>query len=425
MYKSKKEEQIDELYKPQSIEVLLSSKEENKLTELEKNSKIITIKISEENLVKKGIFFFPKYTCKIECPELESSVTRSLEDLEWLKNQLIEKYPMTYIPPVPDKKCLKDSQTFKRYVEKFFNAIIRRKILRTSKIIEEFLTSEEKKSDNLPNDEKIFEKYKKIMKENPFKLTLNMDNFKSRKESLKYDFKKEQLSLPDKFIKKMEPTKSLYNNLESIISQISNDFNNLYKHMKDLGDTCGKLNKCSKDTEQSDSTKKVFEKLKEIFNNLSSSYLKHYEFFEKDFKEIFHFINLELNEMNNIYNQYAKKKSEYESLGLDYLNKREKLFNEKIFNKWELSEEDKAKLDTFKDNREEAFKYICKETGEKIGKLKIQVGCFCNIALKQFSLINKYIGEQLMIYFNSIKEKNKDFIEEGFTIGKLINIQIE
>ena len=415
MLKSKKEEQLEELYKPQQIEIKLSPREENKLTELEKNSKKLTFKISEENFVKKNIFSTPKVTCKIECPELESTVTRSLEDFELLKSQLNEKYPMMYIPPLPDKKSIKDGKTVSRYIEKFLNVIARRKVLRVSEIIQEFLSS----------DEKNFEAYKKKLSENPFKLAANMENFKSSKDSLKFDFKKEQISLPDKYIKKLEPTKSLYNNLDSIVSSISVDFANLNKHMKELSDVCGKLNKSAKDTDQSDSTKKVFEKLKTIFNNCSSSYLKQSEFFEKDFKEFFHYINLQLNEMNLINSQFIKKKNEYESLGLDYLNKREKLFNEKKYNKWELTKEDEAKLDTFKDNKEEAMKYICKEMGENVEKLKLQVGCFSNIALKQFNHISKYIGEQLKSYFESIKEKNKEIVEEGLTISKLINVQIE
>jgi len=415
MLKSKKEEQLEELYKPQQIEIKLSPREENKLTELEKNSKKLTFKISEENFVKKNIFSTPKVTCKIECPELESTVTRSLEDFEWLKSQLNEKYPMMYIPPLPDKKSIKDGKTVSRYIEKFLNVIARRKVLRVSEIIQEFLSS----------DEKNFEAYKKKLSENPFKLAANMENFKSSKDSLKFDFKKEQISLPDKYIKKLEPTKSLYNNLDTIVSSISADFASLSKHMKELSDVCGKLNKSAKDTDQSDSTKKVFEKLKTIFNNCSSSYLKQSEFFEKDFKEFFHYINLQLNEMNLINSQFIKKKNEYESLGLDYLNKREKLFNEKKYNKWELNKEDEAKLDTFKDNKEEAMKYICKEMGENVEKLKLQVGCFSNIALKQFNHISKYIGEQLKSYFESIKEKNKEIVEEGLTISKLINVQIE
>ena len=104
MLKSKKEQQLEDLYKPQTIEITLSPKEENKLTELEKNSTKLTIKISEETFVKKPLFFAPKFSCRIECPELQGSVIRTLEDIEWLKNQLNEKYPIVYIPPIPDKK---------------------------------------------------------------------------------------------------------------------------------------------------------------------------------------------------------------------------------------------------------------------------------------------------------------------------------
>ena len=416
MLKSKRELQLEELYKPETIEINnLSHNEENKLTELEKNSKIITVKVSPETFEKKGMFSNPKVTCKIECPELESNVIRGLEDIEWLKNQLIEKYPMTYIPPTPDKKCLKDGQTFSRYVQRFFNAILRRKILRTSTIIQDFLIS----------DEKTFETYKKNLNENVFKLSVNMDNFKSRKESLKYDFKKEQLSVPDKYIKKMDPAKSLYANLDNITVQIANDFVNLHKHMKELSDACGKLNKSAKDTDQNETTKKVFEKLKTVFNDCAASYLKQSEIIEKDFKEFFHYVNLQINEMSIIQNTYIKKRNEFESLGIAYLNKREKLFNEKKYNKWELKKEDEEKLDTFKDNKEEAFKYICKEMGENVEQLKKQVGCFCNMAMKQYNHINKYVGEQIKTFFGELKEKNKDFIEQGFTIGKLINIELD
>jgi hypothetical protein len=411
MLKTKKEEQLSELYKPQSIEIKLLPKEENKLTELEKESKKISIKLSEESVTKKNIFTPSKFTCKIECPELNSSVIRSLEDIEWLKSQLNEKYPMMYIPPTPNKKNLKNPQSVSRYIQKFFNVIIRRKILRTSTLIQDFLTS-----DNI-------ETYKKGVKE--FKLAPNMENYKSNKESLKFDFKEEQLYLPLKYLKKIEPNKSLYNTLDSLLSQIANDFQFLNKHCKEASEIFAKLYKSAKDTDQSEYTKKVFEQLKGIFNDCATSYTKQSDFFEKDVKEFFNYIDMQLNEMNVIFSQYTKKRNEFESLGMDYLTKREKLFNEKKYNKWELTKEDEAKLDTFKDNKEEAMKYICKEMGNNVQSLKLQVGCFCNIVMKQFNHINKYVGEQMKEYFENVKEKNKELIEQGFTIFKLFNIQIE
>ena len=411
MLKAKKEEQISELYRPQLIEIKISSKEENKLTELEKDSKKISIKISEESITKKNIFSSSKFICKIECPELNSSVIRSLEDLEWLKNQLNEKYPMIYIPPIPSKKKMKDPQSVSRFTKKFFNALIRRKILRTSTLLQDFLTS-----DNI-------ETYKKKMK--AFNLAPNMENYKSGKETLKFDFKEEQIYLPQKYIKKLEPAKSLYNSLDIVFSQIITDFQYLNKHFKDASEIFGKLYKSARDTDQSEYTKKVFEKMKTIFNDCSTAYLKQSEFFEKDMKEFFNYIDMEYNEMLTLNNQLNKKKNEFESLGIDYLTKREKLFNEKKYNKWELTKEDEAKLDTFKDIKEEAIKYICKEMGMNVANLKLQIGSFCNIVIKQFNHITKYIGEQMKEYFESLKEKNKEMIEQGFTISKLINVQIE
>ena len=56
MFKIKKEEQITELYKPQQIEIKLEPQPENKLNELEKESKILSIRISEYFITKKKNF---------------------------------------------------------------------------------------------------------------------------------------------------------------------------------------------------------------------------------------------------------------------------------------------------------------------------------------------------------------------------------
>ena len=410
MFKTKKEEHITELYKPQQIEIKLEPQPENKLNELEKESKILSIRISEYFITKKNIFS-SKFTCKIECPELNSAVIRSLEDFDWLKSQFNEKYPMIYIPPIINKKSMKDPESISRFIQKFFMAVLRRKILKKSQLLLDFLTIEK------------FEEYKQEMKE--FKLSPKMENYKSTKETLKYDFNVEQIYLPQKYLKKIEPNKSLYNSLDTTLGHITQDFQFLNKHMKEASEIFGGLYKNAKDTDQSEHTKKVLEKLKTVFNDCAAAYHRQSQFFEKDMKEFFNYIDMEINEMNVLFNQFNKKKNEYENLGVDYLNKREKLFNEKKYNKWELIKEDEAKLDTFKDNKEEAMKYICKEMGINVENLKLQVGCYCNIIMKQFNHVTKYIGEQMKEYFDTLKERNKEIVEQGFIISKLINVQVE
>lgn len=413
--KSKKEDQLNELYKPQTFEVKTAPQQECELTSLEKQNKKISVKFSDEKIEKQGLLSRSKFSCTITCEELSSNVTRTLEDFEWLKDQLHEKYPLIFIPPLPPKEKSDDPKIKSRYLEKFFNVIIRKKILRTSPIIQEFLML----------DDKNFNIYKKCLNDNKFNLLLTMENFKSNKPQLKYDFKKEQIYLPEKYIKKLEPTKNMYNSLVQAINQVANDFANLEKHMKEIGDLFGNLNKSAKDTDQSDLTKKVFEKLKTIFSSWSVSYQKQKEFFDQDFKEIFKYINLELNELNVIHNQYMKYRNNYETLGIELINKKEKLFNEKKYNKWELSKEDESKLDDFKDNHDEAMKYICKEFSEVVTAQKIEVACSCNIVMKEFRHVNKYIGEQLKKYFESLKERNQTIVGDAFNVVKLFNVQIE
>ena len=64
MFKTKKEEHITELYKPQQIEIKLEPQPENKLNELEKESKILSIRISEYFITKK-IYFLPNLPAKL------------------------------------------------------------------------------------------------------------------------------------------------------------------------------------------------------------------------------------------------------------------------------------------------------------------------------------------------------------------------
>ena len=119
--KSKKEDQLNELYKPQTFEVKTTPQQECELTSLEKQNKKISVKFSDEKIEKQGLLSRSKFTCTITCEELSSNVTRTLEDFEWLKDQLHEKYPLIFIPPLPPKEKSDDPKIKSRYLEKFFN----------------------------------------------------------------------------------------------------------------------------------------------------------------------------------------------------------------------------------------------------------------------------------------------------------------
>ena len=407
---TKKDEQLTELYTSEIFKIKYSSIPECKLTKMEKEGKRITIKVSNGAFEKVGGLFSHqmKFVCTISCEELESNVIRSLDDIEWLKNQLNEKYPLIYIPPVYNKEKNKNDKPHQqtRYIIKFFNAISRKKILRTSSMIYQFLT--------LDNDK--FTKYKDALNKRKFNLHLRMENFKSNKESEEFKFIKQQIYFPEKHLQKLNLSEYniLLEDLDKSLVDVALDFKNLSTHTKELSSIFGKLLAHSTNAEQNENIRNVFAKFRNILSHWSESFEKESHFFSIECKEFFKYINCELNEMNNIYSQYTKFKDDYEKIGIQLFEKKEKLFLEKKFEKWELSKEDEKKINEFKNNYHEASKYMCKDFTELVSGQKIRVACSCNIIFKEFKKVDKYLGEQFMDLFNSFRIFCENIVKEQF-----------
>jgi hypothetical protein len=125
---------------------------------------------------------------------LKSNVKRTIDDVEWLKDQLNEKYPLIYVPPLYSKDKNKNEKPNQqtRFIIRFFNAVLRKKLLRISPILYDFITLDNSK----------FKKFKDTLNKNKYTLDLKMENFKSTKESEEFQFTKQQLYLPEKYLEK-------------------------------------------------------------------------------------------------------------------------------------------------------------------------------------------------------------------------------
>lgn len=404
---------LDILYSPGEFNLTTASQPNCKLTEFEKSKQKINIKIENAKLEKQGFLFGMKFSSDLICEELNSKVNRTYEDFEWLKIQFNDKYPFIFVPPLPSKLKSESPELYVRYLNKFLKSVLRKKILRTSELLENFLTL----------DEKAFLKYKETNNK-LIGTDITMEKYRTMKENYKVDFKKEQLSLPEKYLKRYEPAGNLYLNVKKNLELIVNDFANLNKHLKELSNDFANLQKNARDTDQDESIKNTYDKLKNIFNNWSLSSAKQKDFFEKDFSEFFSYIRLELNELNTLQKQYMTVKKNYETKGIEYLNKRDKLFNSKNYAKWELKEEDAKKLDEFKNNYDEAIKYICKDTKDSLEKQKNVVVSGCNIIMREFGRVSKYLGEQMKEYFEKIKEKNQEMLSDCYNVIKLLDVTV-
>ena len=414
---TKRDEQLNELYSNQVFIIKYLPLQECILSKFEKNKTKLNINVTNGKFEKiGGLFSQIKFVCNLTCKELGSNVIRNLDDFEWLKNQLNEKYPLIFIPPIYNlkDKIKNDPHLLSRYINKFFRAIMRRKLLRISPMIYQFLTLEGDK----------FIKYKDALNKRKFALHLKMENFKSTKESEEFHFNKPQIFLPEKYIKKLDLNtfNILMESLNEYLTEVSNDFKNLNIHTKALSGIFSKLNSFATNADLNENIKNIIAKYRTIFMYWSNSFEKQNLFFGLEFKEFFSYVNSQINELNNIYSQFAKFKEDYEKSGIQLFEKKEKLFFEKKYDKWELSPEDKEKLNEFKNNYSEAMCYICKDYSTLVSGQKVRVACSCNIIMREFKKINKYLSEQFLDVFNNFKNLCENTKKQKFDIEKLFKL---
>ena len=417
--KAKKDEVVStELYSPEHFQLKTAVQLENTLTKLESEKKKITPAITDSRQEKTGGMFSKKtiYYFTIKCPELNTEVVRTLDDFEFFKNVLIERYPFKYVPPIFPKNKDKEysHELYKRYLNRFLESICQKKILRTSPITLEFLEL----------STLDFATYRKKLETNKFFCQYNMENYVTMKGSLDVNFTYEQVNEPDKIYKKIEATQSIYKNLNLAMRKIIADLNNLGKHMLQASNAFSALSNYSKDSQQSPLLITCFEKLKDIFSQWSASYDKQKFFLDHNFREFFDYMNLQVQALSELQKQHIRIKTDYEKYGLELLQKKEKLFASKKTNSWELSEEDSKNVEALKQNKESAFKAMLPGMTNLVSAQKVQMACSCSILKKEYERFIKKQGNNLKEYLLSLKDKNQNIISDAYILCSLFNIEL-
>ena len=417
--KTKKDDLLNELYTTEHFKLKTVAQLENTLTKFESEKKKITPQITDSRQEKSGGLLGKKitYFFTIKCPELNTEVTRTLDDFEFFQKELKKRYPFKFIPPIfpKNKDKVYSHELFKRYLNRFLDYIVQRKILRTSPITLEFL--------ELNTIE--FETYRKKLESSEYNCQYNMENYTTMKGSLEVDFSQDQVGVPDKIFKNIEATQSIYKNLNIAMGKIINDLNNLGAHMQQASNAFSALSNYSRESEQSPLLVTCFDKLKCIFYQWADSYNKQKFFMDHNFREFFDYMNLQITSLSDVQRQYTRIKSDYEKYGIELLTKKEKLFAGKNYKAWELSEEDNKNLENLKLNKDSAFKAMLPGMTNLVDVQKVQMACSCNIVKKEYDRFIKRQGENLKTYLLSLKDKNQDIISDAYILCSLFNIELQ
>ena len=417
------------IYLPTKYQIETKTQQENKLMELHRNNTPIQIYISEPTKEgKKGLFKKKITSYRVQCPQLNSEVKRTLNDFEWFRNQLVIRYPLRLIPPLVKENMVKQIESLLkleneeyielrklRYLQRFIDNVLKRNILKTSPVLYEFLML----------DEERFKAYQKKLNSKKYELSISLDNLITSKGKIICELKEDSIQKTNIINKKFSILSDIYNKIYSFTSHIVLDFQNLHSHLNQLSLYFLKLNQYLKEYQcnNCEDMKKVYMNFSNLFNDWSISFQKQSEYFNKDFRETFNYFGLCINEMNTIYKKFPEYKNEYETFFVMINKKKEKLFASKAIEKWGVEPGTEDDIPNYLDNKEVAFSKMLYKESLLLKEEKKRICATIYFINKQFDKLLKNQNQNIKTYYDSIIKNSKDIFGNDQVLNDLLEIK--
>ena len=274
-------------------------------------------------------------------------------------------------------------------------------------------------------NEEDFKKYKDLLGKYKYDLNVTLDNLKTVKGNVKFELKQNEIKKADLLIKKCNEITTIYSYLDKKIINVYNDFQNLETHMKQIGLAFEKLANTINFNDNAKKMENIYQKLNKIFISWSNSYGKQTSFFKNDFKDFFNYVNLEVHEMNTINEAFIAYKKEYEDFSVKLKKRKEELYHQKDQSKWGLEPGTEDQVQKYINNKELAFeKMLYKETELQNDEKKL-VACTLYLMNKQFNKLMKCHSEEVVNYFDKMKQDNQSIVGDAFNLIKLFSVEKE
>ncbi|CAD8044714.1 unnamed protein product [Paramecium primaurelia] len=307
--------------------------------------------ISIENFDKKDTGFFSLsksyVNYKIVTQPFQWAVTRRYSDFEWLREILTKQYPGVFVPPIANKtptRQFSDAYLIKRmkFLEKFLNHILNSTILKNDKYFCEFLRMQ---------DEKEFKSLQTASEK--VQKTTKLDKVTSETGSIEVAFNPQtdnyiraagnlMTSLNLDFDIIMKQSKKMLQDFEVVSAtmfQMGESFEMLTNHINQFNQAVQEPEKILK-----------FEAVTITLNNMMMIWGRNFQnyvnYIQDNFRNFFKYHDKEISQLKEHLLLRQQSQSEYlkykERLDL----KKEKFYQLKEFNKWEVSKEilDELKL---------------------------------------------------------------------------------
>lgn len=219
-----------------------------------------------------------------------------------------------------------------RDYERFINAVLENPLLRSSEIVEEFITKEQ-------NEFNILKlKYKNL------KQVVETKNFVTLSGELDATFYQKNFTLSNKYQKIIEKKKALLIKLNNSIKDVVYQLELVNTKINNLSEIFQDLSLLSRSNEENIS---IFSNFGEYCTTISNINTLEKNFLQKDVKEFFKYIRLEYDEVDKLFSDYKYAKINFEGCENNIIshknNKQNNMYNNEDMYKFELEQKEKEK----------------------------------------------------------------------------------
>ncbi len=392
-----------------------------KLEKNDLNGKKITIQITSPKGIEAGVFGQSYTVYDIITLPFNWTVQRRYSDFDNLRKLLSKFYPGFNVPPLPNKK-MGNKRFDKKFIEKrmkflelFINSVVENESFKANEFILAFLSY----VDRNKFDAKIKE-YSSVTPSEYVEDYKTLDG----KAIISHDEGNEKYFINiNKYFKLQS---QILEKLNFNLKLFYNNMNAAAENLNDIQKNFDILHLLNTKVLMKDTITKTYEELGHFYKNWRKIILKQNEISKNLVKDFFKFINLEGQSYSELIDRREELKQKYVSELTRVNTKKEKIFNSKDINKFELNPDDNTvdKEQLIKD-KSYAFEKMCYKDTRELNFVSNQLGYANKMNIYELKKMIKIYCKRFIENFFKFDQDFYPTINDFFNIWSNMEVFIQ
>ena len=346
--------------------------------------------------VNKDSFFsfsYPSY--QVEIHPIGWKVTRKEADFLFLREYLRTKYPQHFVPPLiltRDKLTEHALMKKEKYFTRFLINVLRNSDLRGSYFLQEFLSIEDQTAFEKLVEQRRLERLPEKLAD--YTTVYGKANTKSRTQTWQFCYN------ISNFAKKYE---ELNKNISDTSKKLVQQFNGVTKTMQELSSYFDQTGELYMDHDEN--MHEMNKSISVLLSSWSDSFDSQGKILKNWFPRFFKYNKNEYRSMTEMLDHRNFSKDKFVKMQTELENLKTKLYNDRDFTQWELSNEDKKRIDELDQDEYLAKSRMLPEPTKKLNEQKLLLNYLNNTMESEIKRVLRYNYKDLKSHFLRIADQ--------------------